>query len=105
MFFCLPAAGTPMALAAPPFQGPQDPAPGWEAVPLCTAAQERLGLAGGEGMQMVWGIAFAPSSPNVVYLVSDTSQVWRSDNSGQTWAMKHRGFLANGGVSLVVAPH
>ena len=32
-FFCLAAAGTPMALATPPIQAPQDPAPGWEAVP------------------------------------------------------------------------
>jgi len=102
---CLSASGTASPLCFPPYQDPQDEAVAWEAVPLRTAVQQSLGLSGGEGMQMVWGIRFAPSKANVVYLVSDTSQVWKSEDGGHTWAMKHKGFLANGGLSLVVAPH
>ncbi|MBI5043429.1 MAG: hypothetical protein HZC10_06305 [Nitrospirae bacterium] len=58
----------------------------WTPIPLTSAKQKQEGLAGGEGMQMVFGIAYAPSNPNVVYIVSDTSQVWKSRhfNSGRS---------------------
>ncbi|MBM2832849.1 MAG: hypothetical protein HW406_10 [Candidatus Brocadiaceae bacterium] len=59
---------------------------------------------GGEGMQMVFGIAYATSNPNIVYMVSDTSQVWKSTDGGTTWQMKHKGFQANGGISIAVDP-
>jgi len=55
-------------------------------------------------MQMIWDLEIAPSNRNVAYLVSDTSQVWRSSDGGATWEMRHRGFLANGAVSLAVDP-
>ena len=77
----------------------------WIPVPLTTKAQRAAGIAGGEGMQLVYGLSYAPSNPDVVYLVSDVSQVWKSIDGGATWAMKHSGFLANGGLSLVVDPN
>jgi len=76
----------------------------WTSVPLTTAAQRHAGLAGGEGMQMIFGIAYAAANPNIVYMVSDTSQVWKSTDGGSTWQMKHKGFHANGGISLAVDP-
>jgi len=41
----------------------------------------------------------------MVYLVSDTSQVWKSSDGGNTWYMQHNGFYALGGVSVEVDPH
>ncbi|NOZ95361.1 MAG: hypothetical protein GXP47_11595 [Acidobacteria bacterium] len=50
----------------------------WTPLPLRSAAQVAAGVPGGEGMQMIWDLEIAPSNRNVAYLVSDTSQVWRS---------------------------
>lgn len=76
----------------------------WTPIPLTSAKQKQEGLKGGEGMQMVFGIAYAPSNPNVVYIVSDTSQAWKSADGGNTWQMRHKGFMANGGISIAVDP-
>jgi len=76
----------------------------WIQVPLRTPKQEAAGMAGGEGMQMIWDLAYAPTDPSVAYLLSDTSQVWKSTDGGQSWGIAHKGFLANGGISLVVHP-
>lgn len=76
----------------------------WKSVPIRSINQKNAGLQGGEGMQMVQSIAYAPSNPDVVYLVSDSSQVWKSIDSGKTWKMKHKGFYSNGGLSVVVDP-
>ncbi len=76
----------------------------WEQVPLRTEEQKEAGLIGGEGMQLIWGLGFAPSNPEVLYLVSDTSQVWKSEDGGNSWEMRHKGFLANGGISLAIDP-
>jgi photosystem II stability/assembly factor-like uncharacterized protein len=76
----------------------------WEQVPLRSLAQKNAGIAGGEGMNMVFGIAYAPSSPNTVYLISDQTQVWKSTNGGDLWQMKHKGFLSYGGIALSVDP-
>lgn len=76
----------------------------WTSVPLTSTRQDRQGFIGGEGMQMVFGLAYAPSNPDIVYMVSDTSQVWKSTDGGHTWQMKHKGFVANGGISIAVDP-
>lgn len=77
----------------------------WEQVPLRTIKQKDAGFMGGEGMQMIWGLSYAPTNSNIVYLASDTSQVWKSEDGGASWQLKNRGFLANGGVSLAVDPN
>lgn len=77
----------------------------WLSVPIRTKPQRTAGLDGGEGMQQIFGIAYAPSNPNVVYMVTDTSQVWKSVDGGTTWKMKHNGFDANGGYCLAVDPN
>ncbi|MEW5817386.1 MAG: hypothetical protein AB1798_18560, partial [Spirochaetota bacterium] len=78
--------------------------PVWQPVPLRTSAQKNAAVAGGEGLQQVMSIVYAPSSPLRVYLSSDTSQVWRSDNGGNDWQKANAGFLANGARSLFVHP-
>ena len=83
----------------------ENPKDEWIQVPLRSAAQKAAGLTGGEGMQLIYGLSYAPSNPEVAYLVSDTSQVWKSIDGGKFWQMKHKGFLANGGLSLVVDPN
>jgi len=62
----------------------------WKSVPLRTQAQKDAGLSGGEGMQMVHSISYAPSNPEIVYFVSDTSQVWKSTDSGNSWQYKRK---------------
>src|SRR5574337_1149113 len=76
----------------------------WKAVPIRSLNQKNANMPGGEGMQMVQSIAYAPSNPDIVYLVSDTSQVWKSTDGGKTWNIKHKGFYANGGLSVAVDP-
>lgn len=76
----------------------------WVQVPIRSIQQKDAGLQGGEGMQMIQSIAHSLSNPQILYLVSDTSQVWKSTDSGETWVMKHQGFYANGGLSVAVDP-
>ncbi len=76
----------------------------WTQVPLRSQEQKRAGLMGGEGMQMIFGIAYAPGNPDIVYLVTDTNQVWKSTDGGNSWQMKHKGFLSNGGIAVSVDP-
>ncbi len=76
----------------------------WESIPLTTTDQKLAGIPGGEGMQMVFGISYAPSNPNVVYMVTDTSQVWKSTDGGKSWKFKNKGYLSNGGISIAIDP-
>ncbi len=76
----------------------------WQPVPISTRAQQTAGYGGGEGFQMIWGIQYAPSNPDIVYMVVDTSQVWKSTDGGASWQRKQKGFYANGGASLGVHP-
>ena len=77
----------------------------WQQIPLRTAKQKAAGLKGGEGCQQIMDIAYAPSNPKVVYLISDTSQTWKSSDGGFNWKMCHNGLHANGGFSIVVDPN
>ncbi len=76
----------------------------WIQVPKRTKAQKTAGIAGGEGCQMIFGIAYAPSNPNIAYFVTDTSQVWKSTDGGTSWHKKANGFGASGGISVVIDP-
>ena len=77
----------------------------WKPLPLRTGNQYDFGLAGGEGMQQIGGISYAPSNPNTIYLVTKESQVWKSRDGGISWEMKNHGFIANGGISISVDPN
>lgn len=92
----------------PPLRPPDEPSTNkgfqWKQIPKRTLAQKVAGLSGGEGWQMIFGISFAPSNPSTAYVVVDTNQVWKSTDSGFSWTRKAVGFLANGGISLIVDP-
>jgi len=76
----------------------------WQSLPLTTIAQKAAGIAGGEGFQQVMAIAYAPSAPEMVYLASDTTRVWRSGDGGHHWRSASNGLDANGVCSLRVHP-
>ena len=76
----------------------------WQQVPLRSANQLGVGITGGEGMQLIYGLSYAPSNSQIAYMVSDVSQVWKSTDGGASWKRAHKGFLANGGLSVVVHP-
>lgn len=73
-------------------------------LPITTAAQREQGVAGGEGFQLVMAIAYAPSNPDIVYLGSDTSQVWKSTDGGSSWRPYNKGYQSIGSRSLFVHP-
>ncbi|BBO17633.1 conserved hypothetical protein [Candidatus Brocadia pituitae] len=77
----------------------------WQQVPIRTSAQKAAGLSGGEGWQMIFDISYASSNPNVVYFVTDTTQVWKSTDGGISWQRKGGDYPAQGGASIVVDPN
>jgi hypothetical protein len=88
----------------------------WKPLPLRTQEQKNAGMPGGEGMQVIYSMSYAPSNPNIAYFVSDTSGVWRGKwkQSGELpgypafegffWESRRNGYRAMGGISLVVDP-
>jgi photosystem II stability/assembly factor-like uncharacterized protein len=76
----------------------------WEFVPLRPGAQKAAGVPGGEGMQYVHALLYAPSDPSICYLSTDTSMVWKSEDGGHSWSPRYNGFIANGARSLAVDP-
>ncbi len=76
----------------------------WEFVPLRPGVQKTAGVPGGEGMQYVHALVYAPSNPNISYLSTDTSMVWKSEDGGHSWNPRYNGFIANGARSLAVDP-
>lgn len=78
----------------------------WQQVPLRTQAQLLAGIAGGEGMQIVTCIAYAPSNPSIIYITSDTMQVYKSTDGGTTWnRCGNQGLPPNGFLSLAIDPN
>lgn len=53
---------------------------------------------------MIYDLAFAPSNPNIVYMLNDTTAVWKSTDGGGTWTTKRSGFFAYGGSSIAISP-
>jgi len=76
----------------------------WHPVPIRSAAQKAAGFSGGEGMQMVTTISYAPSNPNITYLGVNTTNVWKSVDGGNSWISQRNGLRAKGAGSLVVDP-
>ncbi len=98
----------------------------WKPIYLRSQAQRDAGMPGGEGMQKVFSVNYAPSNPDIAYFVTDTSGVWRGewkqkgslkgypDYEGFFWESKrgyfdeatksHKGYRASGGISLAVDP-
>lgn len=80
------------------------PGPSWEPIRIRTQAQKTAGLAGGEGMQQVVDIKYAPSNPAVVYMTSASASTWKSTNGGTSWELKNNGIRVWGGSSIAVSP-
>jgi photosystem II stability/assembly factor-like uncharacterized protein len=76
----------------------------WRQIPLRTIEQKNASLLGGEGFQQSQAISFAPSNPAVVYMSTDTSQVWKSSDNGFSWQLAGKSFPANGAASIFVHP-
>ena len=76
----------------------------WRSIPITTVAQAKAGILGGEGFQQVMSIEYAPSDPRIVYMGSDTTQVWKSTDSGYHWRPASEGMDSNGARSLLVHP-
>lgn len=76
----------------------------WERIPLTTKRMRELGVPGGDGFQYVQAIAYSLSNPLIVYLSTDKSGVWRSDNGGRNWSPKFKGFFSYGARSIAVDP-
>jgi photosystem II stability/assembly factor-like uncharacterized protein len=74
-------------------------------IPLTTSEQLSKGIKGGEGLQRVLSIVYAPSDISTVYFSSDTTQVWKSIDSGKSWFSINNKYLAKGGRSLFVHPN
>ena len=83
----------------------------WQQVPITTKALryylESKGItpAGGEGMQFIHAITYAPSNPNIAYLGVDTDTIWKSVDGGTTWQRKGKGINSNGIISIAVDPN
>ena len=58
---------------------------GWRIMPILSEEEFNSGIIGGEGEQHMHGIARCLNNPDIIYLSHDVGQVWRSDNSGETW--------------------
>lgn len=83
---------------------PVDASDKWIPVPIVTTEEKKHGLAGGEGFQMVHSIVYSSMNASILYLGTDTSQVWKSVDGGVTWQSKNKGFRANGARSIIVDP-
>jgi hypothetical protein len=113
IFFILLTASLALTSAGVAQQPPNNV---WKSLPLTTGAQKLAGMTGGEGMQRIFGISYAPSDARIAYLVSDTSGVWRGEwkeleqmtdyplFEGFFWESKRTGFRASGGISIGVDP-
>jgi photosystem II stability/assembly factor-like uncharacterized protein len=76
----------------------------WIPLPIRTGEQTAAGFPGGEGMQQIYDLVYSPSNPDVVYMGTDTSQVWKSTDGGRSWMWSGWGFNAHGARSIVVDP-
>ena len=76
----------------------------WTSVPLSTEKDIALGRKGGEGFQVVDSIVFAPSDSNIIYMSTNTSQVWKSIDGGRSWFSTRKGIQAIGVASIAIQP-
>ncbi len=78
---------------------------GWRLMPVRTQGQFDRGELGGRAEQYMQGAARCLANPDIVYLSHDCSQIWRSDDGGQTWAKPLAiGLYLSSGNSIEVDP-
>lgn len=77
---------------------------GWAPIPIRSKVMRDAGLKGGEGFQMVYALEYARSDPRIVYLSTDQSRVWKSEDGGINWSPKNTGIFSHGAKSIGVDP-
>ena len=78
---------------------------GWRVMPVRSQGESTRGEMGGRAEQYMQGAARCLANPDIVYLSHDCSQIWRSDDGGQTWAKPLGiGLLLSSGQSIEVDP-
>jgi photosystem II stability/assembly factor-like uncharacterized protein len=78
---------------------------GWRVLPIRSQEEFTQGATGGESEQHPQGIARCYNHPEVIYLVHDVGQVWKSVDAGNTW--RHtldKGMNVIAGQSIEVDP-
>ena len=59
---------------------------------------------GGEAFQWVFNLHCNEFAPQTCYAITDTTKVWRTDDSGASWVMVARNLSPKGGNSIVSDP-
>lgn len=77
----------------------------WEAVPLVTQATKALGLAGGEGCQVVQAIECDQADGSFLLMGTDVGGIYRSTDSGENWAPCNIGFSPRGNAGFAIDPN
>jgi hypothetical protein len=75
----------------------------WELVPIYSSEYKPRFIK--EGFQMTHALSYSPSDPNIMYLCTDTSQIWRSNDSGLNWNHIGNGIMSYGCRSLAIDPY
>lgn len=83
---------------------PQAKAEGWIALPVISQPQRAAGLFGGEGTQVLQGIAIDRSG-QVLLAGTDVGGMYRSTNGGERWESCNVGFKPRGICDVKIDPH
>ena len=76
----------------------------WSHYHMTSEGEANAGTKGGEGGQMIWALAVAPSDPTKLMMGTDTGAMMVSTDSGATWYFpENKGFLPQALHPRVVA--
>lgn len=77
----------------------------WKQFPLRNYWQKQNNLLGGQGMDMIFDIDWNEKDPNILYLVVDTTRVWKSIDRGTSWFPLAQDLKVKGGLSIKSDPN
>ncbi len=77
----------------------------WTAVPLVTKAMKDQGLMGGEGCQVVQAIECDQTDGSFLLMGTDVGGIYRSIDSGNTWAPCNIGYSPRGNTGFAIDPN
>ena len=77
----------------------------WEAVPLVTQTTKDLGMAGGEGCQVVQAIECDHTDGSFLLMGTDVGGIYRSIDSGKNWAPCNIGYSPRGNTGFAIDPN
>lgn len=76
----------------------------WRAMPMQTAEHQATGVSGGEGCQRIQTLAIDPVDGQVALMATDVGGIYRSTDSGRTWAPSNTGLVAIGAAGIAFNP-